>query len=244
MAPPPDQPVVAEFVRGLCGPLFAKLSWRSHAGESDRIGTLRAALLDTLGTIGADADVQATAIERHQAYLQDRSAVVADLLPAVINVVAWTGGEDEWELFRKRAADADTPQEEIRYLYALPRFRQPELLERTLGLTLSEMRTQNAPFVVAGALANRWAGAMAWDWLKDHWDEAIGRFPDNSISRMLEGLVMLTDPAVAADVRTFVTAHPIPQAQLQVDQILERLEINTAYRQREALGLGRAFRPS
>jgi hypothetical protein len=64
------------------------------------------------------------------------------------------------------------------------------------------------------------------------------------VSRMLDGLAVLTDPAVADDVRSFMREHPIPPAQRQVDQILERLEINTAFRQREAGQLGRAFSPA
>ncbi|HWW52799.1 MAG TPA: ERAP1-like C-terminal domain-containing protein, partial [Acidimicrobiales bacterium] len=227
--------------RDLCGPLFTRLGWTPQAGEGERAGTLRASLLDALGTVGADEAIQRQARELHAAYLEDPSAVVADLLGAIVNIAAWTGGPAEWEAFHQRAAAARTPQEEVRYLFALARFRQPELLDRTLDLALSEMRTQNAPFVVGGALANRWCGSLAWEWLKTHWDDALAKFPDNSISRMLDGLVFLTEPAVSADVQSFMAEHPIASAQLQVNQILERLEINTAFRQREAAGLDRAF---
>jgi hypothetical protein len=51
---------------------------------------------------------------------------------------------------------------------------------------------------------------------------------------MLEGLVALSEPAVSADVREFMAQHPISHAQRLVDQTLERLEINTIFRQREA----------
>jgi puromycin-sensitive aminopeptidase len=239
-----DHGTIAAFVRDLCGPVFTRLGWVPQAGESERTGTLRASLLDALGTIGADDAARRQAAELHAAYLQERSAVVADLLGAIVNIVAWTGGAAEWEAFRQRAAAARTPQEEVRYLFALPRFRQPELLERTLGLALSEMRTQNAPFVVGGALANRWVGSLAWEWLKANWDAALAKFPDNTVSRMLDGLVFLTEPAVSEDVQSFMATHPIPSAQLQVSQILERLEINTAFRQREVGELGSAFPPA
>jgi puromycin-sensitive aminopeptidase len=108
-------------------------------------------------------------------------------------------------------------------------------------MALTEIRTQNAPFVVGGSLANRWNGPLAWEWLKQHWDAVLARFPDNSVSRMLEGTTTLTEPDVAADVRSFLEAHPVTQAQLQITQILERLDINTAFRQREATHLAGAL---
>jgi puromycin-sensitive aminopeptidase len=228
---------LAAFLRALAAPRFLQLGWEPTPGEGERVGTLRAALLNALGTVGEDAAVQTEATQLHADYLKDRGAVAPDLVGALVDVVAWTGGPEEYEQYWDRSRQAATPQEEVRYLFALPRFRDPELLQRTLDLALTEVRTQNAPFVIAGALSNRWVGALAWRWLKDHWDTALSRFPDNTTSRMLEGLAALTEPSVAADVQAFMAAHPVPHAQRLVDQILERLDINTAFRQREAANL-------
>ena len=236
-----DRAAVAAFVRRLARPKFEQLGWQPQPGEDERSGTLRANLFRVLGTYGGDDNVRGRAGDLHHAYLSDRTAVHADLLGAIVSVIAWTGGEREYELFLERARSAPTPQEEERYLFVLPVFRQPELLERTLDMALTEIRTQNAPFVVGGSLANRWNGPLAWEWLKQHWDAVLARFPDNSVSRMLEGTTTLTEPHVAADVRAFLEAHPVTQAQLLITQILERLDINTAFRQREATHLAGAL---
>jgi puromycin-sensitive aminopeptidase len=235
---------LAGFVQRLVGPAFARLGWQAAPGEGDRVGTLRAALLGALGTIGADEAVRHRAATLHTAHLSDRQAVAPDLLGAVVSVTAWNGGPAEYELFWERARRAMTPQEEVRYLFALPRFPDPELLRRTLALTLSEIRSQNAPFVVSGALANRWAGPLAWTWLKEHWSEVMARFPDNATSRMLDGVVTLTEPVVAEDVRAFLAAHPVAHAQRLIDQNVERLGVNTALRQREAARLATTFAAS
>jgi puromycin-sensitive aminopeptidase len=241
IAPEHDNPAVSAFVRRLIRPKFEQLGWQPQPGEDERSGTLRANLFRVLGTYGGDGEVRGRAAELHRTYLTDRAAVHADLLGAIVAVIAWTGGEAEYDLFLDRARSAPTPQEEERYLFALPVFPQPELLERTLDMALTEVRTQNAPFVVGGALANRWHGPLAWQWLKQHWDAVLARFPDNSVSRMLEGATTLTAPEVAADVRSFLESHPVGQAQLQIAQILERLEINSAFRQRAATTLAGAL---
>jgi hypothetical protein len=232
-----DRARLAGFVQNLVRPQFNRLGWAPVEGEGQRTGTLRATLMSALGTLGGDTEVRARAAKSHAAYLKDRSSVDPDVLGAVVAITAWTGGEAEFTECLDRARNPGTPQEEVRYLYALPRFRHPGLIRRTLDLALNEFRTQNAPYMVAVALNNRWAGPQGWDWLKEHWDQALSRFPDNSTARMLEGVVGLNTSALAADVHAFLTSHPVPQAQQLVEQTLERLDVNTRFREREAANL-------
>ena len=60
--------------------------------------------------------------------------------------------------FTRRFKTAQTPQEETRYLFALANFRLPELIDRTLDLTINgEVRTQNSPYLMRGILLNKHA---------------------------------------------------------------------------------------
>ncbi len=125
----------------------------------------------------------------------------------------------------------------MRYLFRLPLFPVPELVLRSLDATLSEIRTQNGAFVIAGGLANRWAGRQAWDWLTAHWDDVLRRLPESGRASMLEGVVRLTDPRSLVEVPAFLEAHPIPAARRRIAQLLERQQINAAFaaREREAM---------
>jgi puromycin-sensitive aminopeptidase len=222
------------FVRELLQPAFERVGWRAVAGEGEQVPTLRATLLHTLGTVGADPEVRAEAARLHAAYLEDRTAVDPDVVPALISIVAQTGGEAEYSQFLDRYRNGATPQEVVRYLMALADFPNEALVRRTIDLVDSgEVRTQNAPYVLSAALANRKHGRMVWEWVKEHWDELLTKFPDNSHSRMVETVSSLHDPAVAADVRSFLEAHPIKAGQKTVEQTLERLDVNVAFRERE-----------
>src|SRR3546814_11739237 len=82
-----------------------------------------------------------------------------------------------------------TPQEELRYLYALSEVRDAEQMARVLELSMTpEVRTQNAPSLIGACVANRHNGALAWAAVEEHWDALNERFPSHSIVRMLHGI--------------------------------------------------------
>ena len=104
------------------------------------------------------------------------------------------------------------------------------------------MRTQDGPYLIRRALANRRCGPQAWNFLAGHWDRLLAIFPTNySLARMLEGVTALDRAELAARVHDFMAAHPLPQGAKQVAQHLERLDINVALRAREADRLAAAI---
>ncbi|MGH9074429.1 MAG: ERAP1-like C-terminal domain-containing protein, partial [Acidimicrobiales bacterium] len=133
----------------------------------------------------------------------------------------------------ERYRKPSNPQEENRYLYALAAFEQPELARRTYDLATSEVRTQNAPFVLQLLVANRLNGPTTWERITADWDELVERFPANILPRMLDGVrTLCRTPEQAAAVAAFVNHHPLPAGGRTVEQILERLEVNVAFGQR------------
>jgi puromycin-sensitive aminopeptidase len=228
-----DRPTLQAFVRRVAGPAFARLGWEAVEGEGERTGTLRSRLLLALGTQGGDAEIQAEAASRHAAYLKDRTVLAADLVTAVVSVVAYAGGEAEFETMYEQFKRAVTPQDEIRYLYALAAPEAPALLGRTLELCLSnEVRTQDAPYLLATVLGSRAGHRLAWEFLTERWDDLVARFPRNSIPRMLEAIAGIADPDLAPAIHQFLDAHPVPQGERQLAQARERLDINVAFGRR------------
>ena len=229
------------FVHALVSPAFDRLGWEPQPGEDEKTATLRGLLLGALGTTAGDQAVRTRAVELHTAYLEDRSSLSPDLVPAVVGIVADSGGEAEYQQFLERFRSPATPQEEVRYLMSLAGFRNEALVRRTLDLVLTEVRSQNAAFLVNSLLANVDHGPLAWEWVKEHWDELQERLPDNAHARMVESVSTLSTPALGDDVRAFLSAHPVKAGQKTVDQTLERLAVNTAFRERNASGLADAL---
>ena len=228
------RPGLQARVRDLVGPACDRVGWELARGEDDRIGELRGVLVRALALGGDDAE----AISRCRQLMESESVDPA-LAAAAIAVVAATGDEADYEEIRQRFGNAPTPQLELRYLMALTSFKGSALMDRTLAATLDgTVRSQDAGFVVRGCLENRDLGPQAWAFTVDHWEDINQRLPTAIVPRMLGGISALSTPELAADVRAFLEAHPVPQGPLIVAQHLERQKINVQLRARvvEALG--------
>jgi puromycin-sensitive aminopeptidase len=239
-----DRPLLQAFVRRIIHPVLDELGWDAVAdrGESERTATLRARLLSAVGTIGADPVVRAEARVRLERYFADPTTLAPDLVPAVVTIAAYSGGEDVYRLMYDHFKGAATPQNQVRYLYALAAPEDPDLLSRTLDLCLTgEVRTQDAPYLIGAVLASRAGAHRAWPFIEEHWDTIRSRFPDNSIPRLLESISSLVDGNLADRVHAFLDAHPVPQRK-PVAQSLEKLDNNVAFAARVAADLPAALR--
>ncbi|HZU77355.1 MAG TPA: M1 family metallopeptidase, partial [Dehalococcoidia bacterium] len=228
------------LVREQLGAVYRRLGWQPEAGESGLTRQLRGQVLGAMGTLGNDPDVQARAREALQRFLDDPTSVDADVAAASVGIVAYAGGEAEWNEYWRRYKQARTPQEERRFMFSLVSFRQRELVERALAHTLDgEIRTQDGAFEVAQAIMNPDQGEAGWRFMTSHWDELLSRFPDNTIIRMVEGVVALSTPDLATEVQEFFAGHRVPDAGKRLDQTLERLQIAVRFRAREADNLAK-----
>jgi puromycin-sensitive aminopeptidase len=224
------RPKVASYTCALLAPVLARLGWDARPGEGPRTPTLRAQVVGALGTVGQDPEVRA---EAHRLHEESRSGTIAldpDMSSAILGTVAASGGPEEFEAFLERYRKPATPQEEMRYLYALAGFTDPALATRSFELALTEVRSQNAPFLIHLLLANRDNGPATWARVRDHWAELVARIPANILPRMLGGVTSLCrDPHLADEITAFVRAHPLAVGQRTVDQTLERLADNVSF---------------
>jgi puromycin-sensitive aminopeptidase len=231
----PQRPALQAFLRTLLTPIVQKLGWSPQPGEHELIGQVRGELIGALGALGDDPTIQAEARARYAQYRQDRQSVDRNVVPALVSILAHTGGAAEYDECQNNFKAAKTPQEETRYLFALAAFRPADLFEHTLQLTVNgEVRTQNAPYLMRSALLNTENRERAWAFLKAHWDEMNRHYPDNSIVRMCEGVTSLVTPELEADVVEFFASHPVKQGAKTMEQHLEKLRVAVTCKQREA----------
>ena len=220
-------------MRALLAPAAARFGWKRREGDSDLESQLRGDLINALGVLGDEPECQSRVHELFALYETSPDQVERNLIPALVSIVAHTGTAAEYDKFYRRFKNAETPQEETRFLFALANFRAPELIEKTLELTINgEVRTQNSPYLMRGILLNKAARERAWAFLKARWDEMSRQYPDNAIPRMCEGIVGLVSPELEADVKQFFARHPVKQGTKQMEQHLERLQVAVACQER------------
>lgn len=219
-------------------PIAAELGWTGQPSESELTGQLRGLVLTTLGTLAQDRPTIAAAAERIDEVLDETSTLPPDVGAAAIAIQASQGDDQLWQRFQEARAKASSPQRSLRLLRALGMFPSDELIHKTLQLmTGASVRTQDAPFAIAMMMGTRSAAEPTWAYVRDNWTQLTTLFPNNTISRMVSTTSNLSSPDLADDVRRFFApgaGHDIPQAKKQLAQMLERLEINVALRERES----------
>jgi puromycin-sensitive aminopeptidase len=212
-------------VGALIGPALGRLGWEPREGEPDLDRELRGLLVGAAVALAGDADATARCRQLF-AELRAGREVEPNLAGAVLRAVAAVATPADLEELLTGFREGRTPQEEQRYLFATAEVRDPILFGRVLEVaTSTEVRTQNAPYLLAVCIANRDNGTTAWALVRDRWDELVERFPSNSIARMLAGVRSLWDPAVTADVEAFLDAHPLPQGAQTIAQHRERMQV-------------------
>ena len=180
------------FVRGLVAPAMDRLGWEAREEDADLTRALRGALLQGLGVLGADPNAEAAARE-FEGEARAGKPVDPALAAAAVNVVAVAGDADDYERFWEAYRDAPTPQEQLRYLIALPLFRDPALMDRTLAADARRGHPFPERTVRSGVRRHEpRPGPRAWDFLTEHWDELVSRFPSSLTIRMVDGVRFLS----------------------------------------------------
>jgi aminopeptidase N len=226
------RPVFEAFVRSLLRPLYDELGMtpapedRGQAsGEDDNRRELRAVVVGALGGVGNDADVAAKARAALDRALDGREPLDPTLADAVVSVAAAHGDAKLFDALLSASEKATSPDERYRYLYALPQFTDPRLIERGLELvTTDRVRTQDAAIYLARFLVQPESRDRAWTFLAERWDALA---PKVTIFGGDVNLVQATgafcDARSKDRVGSFFAAHPLPAAARALAQAQEQI---------------------
>jgi puromycin-sensitive aminopeptidase len=227
------------FVKGLCEKKAKELGWDPKPHETSQTKQLRGLLLEALGTTAEDKETYEGALEHFAAWKRDKSSIDNNILPAVVNILAYHGDVSRYEEYKMLSKEAKTPQETLRFLYALAHFRHKELLAQTMASCLSdEVRTQDAPFLFITLANNELATVSAWTFLQHNWDNMIKAYPDTGVVRMCAGIIpALDEPGLEKEAVLFFAKHKVKSGDMAISQALEMLRVNVLLKQKESTRL-------
>lgn len=238
------RPRFESFVRDYYQAQLDELGWDSKPGESADIRQRRAAVLGGLGHVGRHPEVRQEAARRAVRYLGDRASLDPNLVSVVVGLAAREGDATLYDRYldRRHQASSD-PEEEQRFLLALTAFEDTALLQRTLDLTLTqEVRAQDRAFLFAGLLSRRGARPLAWDFLRQHWQELTKLMDPMLLQNLVRALGQVTYEPAATQVREFLAAHATDQSRETTAQVSEQLSIDAATVQRLEPAVRQALR--
>ncbi|MDX1468818.1 MAG: M1 family metallopeptidase [Acidimicrobiia bacterium] len=220
------------FVRDLVTPALDRLGWEPSADDSDLDRKLRGDLIVAMGNLG---EHQPTIDKARD--LVERLLAGDDLDPevatAALTVYARHGVDEEYATLWKTYQEAVAPLDQVRYLRAVAGVIEEDLALTTLRKVLDgDIRTQDGFWVFARLLLGK-AGPAVWRLAAENWDRLVEVMPGMTRHRIAEGISALSQPEVAAGVRSFLAEHPVKEAAQAIAQNLEKLDANVKLRERE-----------
>jgi len=149
------------------------------------------------------------------------------------------GGRAEFEALLAVYGAAEQQELRIAALQALGAAADPVLVRRALEFNLhgGAVRSQDLMYVVASAAANPKGRRVAWEYLREQWDDVKARLDGGGF--LLTRLVSLStaglaSEADAADVEAFFAARGTPGMQRTVAQSVEKIRAAAAWLRRDA----------
>jgi puromycin-sensitive aminopeptidase len=220
------------YVGSLVGPALESLGWEVREVDTDLQRKLRGDLIATMGNLARDEGT----IARCRELVSDLFAgepIDPEVATAALAVYARNGGPGEYETLWNVYKESTTPLDQVRYLRSASTVPSEEEALTTLTRVIEgDVRTQDGFWVFARLLMGK-SGPAVWERSREQWDDVLAAMPGMTRTRIAEGLSALSQPEVAASVRSHFAEHPVPEAGRAIEQNLEKLDANIALRERE-----------
>ena len=228
------RPDLQRYVRGLVAEKADELGWEPGAHETDLNRRLRAMMLRAMGGLGDDRGTLLTARTVFERFLVAPDSVDNEVAAAAVGLVASNGSMEEFALLVSRYHDANSPQDKNRYLRAAGAVPEDEAAVAMLTMLADgHIRRQDAGGVLALLIGHRDTGRASWERIRDDWDRIITYPPPQNTRRILDLIHHRSEPDVAADITSWLAAHPINGGEKFTAQQLERLLVRVGLRQRQ-----------
>ncbi|MGA8270043.1 MAG: M1 family metallopeptidase [Candidatus Sulfotelmatobacter sp.] len=212
------------WLREYLAPMLKDVGWESKPGESDEQRTLRARLLNALGYDARDPVALAQARKIADKALENPSSVDRELVRTAFGLAALNGDQAFYEKLIATLKNAKSPEEYYMALFALPRFDDPKLLQRTLEYAISpDVRSQDALGLISNVMRNPVGEKLAWEFILSHWDAVQKAGGPFASAQIVNATSSFCDANMRDQVVDFFAAHKIEGAVRTYRQSIERI---------------------
>ena len=230
-----DREGYEQWVRRLLAPMATELGWQPKPGESDETKSLRAHVLHTLGYAGRDREVIAEARKLTKRALEDPASIDPTVAFAAFSLAAENGDAALYDaIMAKLQAKGTALENYYLYFHTLSKFRDPQLLARTLEYAVSPaVRSQDTLSLISAVMRNPAGGKLAWEFVRQHWSDVEkvgGGFTSGEVVAATNGFC---DAGMHDEVQEFFTQHKVPTAERTLKQSLESIQNCTDLKSRQ-----------
>jgi len=219
-----DRESYQAWLRQYLTPILKDVGSEPKHGDSDEQKALRARVFNSLGYDARDPEVLARARKIADQALDNPTSVDREMAFGAFSLAALNGNEAFYDRVMTALKNPKSPEEYYMYLFSLPRFGDPKLLQRTLEYAISpDVRSQDALGVVSNVMQNPAGQKLAWDFILAHWDAVQKAGGPFASAEVVDATSSFCDAHMRDQVVDFFAAHKIEAAERTYRQSIERI---------------------
>lgn len=221
-----------------------RLGYTKRAGEAHGDTLLRGLVLQVAGTHGFEKVVSFALGEFRKILHGGFGAVPADIRASVYVLLAYAGGEPEFQYLKRLYTEVELQEEKDRIARALCSFRQETLTKKALEFGFSNhVRSQDSWRFCSFVGMHSKSHKVLWRFLKTNWTKILGVYGNGGhlLARCVQSLAQVHERAIYTDMRKFFALHPKPGAERALAQTLERVETLVLWQARSKYELTKHF---
>ena len=221
------------YARSLFEKIGKKVGWEKKTTDSHEDILLRSLILGARVTY-KDKQTIAKAQELFAEVIKNKENVDTNIRGVLYAAVAENGGIKEFEILRDMYIAEELSAEKNRIGGAMCLFEDPSIVKKTLDFSLSDhVRTQDIGRFLVFSFGNRKGREVTWEFVTTHWDELLEKMEGLSLDWIIEGAASVVSEKLFSDIKTFFASHPHPKLEKRMKQVVEQIESNIAWKNRD-----------
>jgi len=223
-----------KFTLELFSPIFNKLSWNKKPKEIHTDFLLRSLAISRMVKSGDQKTIREA--KKKFKIIKKGKHLDPDVRSIVYTAVAITAGIKEYKVLVNMYRKETLHEEKNRIGAALGDFKNSKILNMACDFALSKhVRIQDAVGILSSVAMNPLGRDV---WIKNinkNWKTLMSRYGGGgfTLSRLVKGISGSAEDKHLKTLKTFFATHEAPGAKRSIDQVLERLESNIAWRKRD-----------
>jgi len=166
------------FRRDLVSEKAHKAGWEFKDTDDHIQQQFKAMLFGSAGASGDKVIIKAAQDMFKKYAAGDSSAIHPNIRASVFSIVLKYGGKAEYEIIYKVYHEAKNSDERNTALRSLGRAKDPELMQRSLAMTLNgEVKEQDMYLPISGLRTHAEGIEALYSWMENNWDELARRLP-------------------------------------------------------------------
>jgi aminopeptidase N len=201
-----DRQRYSEWISATFGPRIQETNLQALAEKGDV--DVQAELLRIVGGIGRDPKVLESAREAAHKVVEGKGPKTP-ALTAVLQLGYHVGDSSLYEALLGHMRSSKNPQERDEYLESIAQFDDPQLIQHTLALDVSdELSVGDARALRSLLFQNPAARSATWNFVRHNWD--VIQKKDLVTTGLFGDLSQFCDSATRGQIQEFFQAHTLP----------------------------------